>query len=161
MPVNSAGRRAILSCWNSDGRILLLTLTHALITTERLALTKNNVSSTVEGGGAQTFTAFPFIVDLPTDDKGAPRGSIRVSNVTRRVWDLIGALETPPQLNFYFVLESDVNTAQESFLLLDVHRVAAKGNVIEGVFGHENYAIEPYPAARVVGEYCPWMLYVG
>jgi hypothetical protein len=160
--MNAAGRKAALNVWNADGHIILLKFTHASITTQRLALHMTDVVSTVDGGSA-TYTAFPFEIELPTDDKGAARGTLRISNVTKIIWDLIGSVRTftPPQLAIYRVLESDVNTAQDSFLLLDVQRIAANILSVEANFSQENYASEPYPAARVIGKYCPWMLYVG
>ena len=160
MPSNAAGRKAVLNVWNSDGNVILISLTHADITTQRLALAMEDVVSTADGG-SQTYTAFPFELELPTDDKGVPRGTIRISNVTRLVWSLLADLTTPPQLNIYRVLESDLNTVQDSFLALDIKRISAQTLALEAEFGHENYAVEPYPAARVVPPTCPWMLYVG
>lgn len=160
MPANAAGRKAVLNVWNSDGNIVLIRFSHADIVTQRLALAMDDVLSTADGG-AQTYTAYPFEIELPTDDKGVPRGAIRLSNVTRQVWDLVSDLTTPPQLTIYRVLESDLNTVQDEFAGLDIKRVSAEMLSLEAEFGHENYAVEPYPAARVIPPACPWMLYVG
>jgi len=161
MPVNRAGRSAVLNVWNTDGIIPLLEVTHTSITTERVAMAVDDVTSTLGGGSPVTFTAYPFEIDMVTDDKGVPRGGLRISNVTQLIWNLVGGLTTPPQINLYFVLESDVNTIQDQFLALDVKRVAADLLTVECEFGHENYAAEPYPAARVVPPRCPWIAFVG
>lgn len=160
MPANAAGRKAVLNVWNSDGNIVLVTLTHADITTQRLALHMDDVVSSADGS-SQTYTAYPFEIELPTDDHGVPRGTIRLSNVTRQIWSLVKNLTSPPQLAIYRVLESDVDTVQDVFAGLDIQRVSAAMLALEAEFGHENYAIEPYPAARVITRYCPWMNYVG
>ena len=162
MPVNAAGNAAVLNVWNADGNIILLTFSHSSFATQRLALAMSDVVSTADGTGSQTYTAFPFEVSLPTNSKGIPTGSIRISNVTRLVWGLIKDItEPPPQLALYRVLESDLNTVQDQFLRLDIKRVTADMLALEAEFGHENYAQEPYPAARVVPPYCPWMVYSG
>jgi hypothetical protein len=160
MPANAAGRKAVLNVWNADGNIVLVALTHPDFATQRLALCLDDVVSSADGS-SQTYTAYPFEIELPTDDKGVPRGTIRLSNVTRQVWDLVGGLSSPPQLTIYRVLESDLNTVQDVFAGLDIKRVSAAMLTLEAEFGSENYATEPYPAARVIPPYCPWMLYVG
>lgn len=161
MPVNAAGRGAVLNLANADGNIVLIELTHDDITTQRLAMARSDVVSTLGGGSPVTFTAYPFEISLPTDDKGVPRGTIRISNVASLVWQLVGNLSTPPQMNIYRVLESDVDTIQDQFLALDIRRVSANLLTVEGEFGHENYAIEPYPAARLIPPLCPWVDYIG
>lgn len=162
MPANRGGRSAVLNVWNRDGNIILLEFSHASISTQRLAMATDDVTSTLGGGSPVTFTAYPFELDQVTDDKGVPRGGLRISNVTALIWNLIGDLAgAPPQINLYRVLESDVDTIQDQFLGLDVKRVAADMLTVECEFGHENYAIEPYPAARVIPPRCPWITYVG
>lgn len=162
MPVNSAGRRSVLNVNNVDGSIFLITFTHQTFSTQRLALAMQDVSSTADGTGAKIYTAFPFELELPTDDKGVPTGSIRLSNVTQLILNLIKDVQSPPpQLNIFRVLESDVNTVQDSFRYLDIMEVRANMLSIDATFSHENYAVEPYPAARVIPPYAPWMQYVG
>ena len=162
MPINNPGRRSVLNVNNIDGSIFLITFTHPTFATQRLALAMRDVTSTADGTGSQTYTAFPFELELPTDDKGVPTGSIRLSNITQQILTLIRDIQSPPpQLNIFRVLESDVNTVQDSFLYLDIMEVRANMLSLDATFSHENYAVEPYPAARVVPPYCPWMQYVG
>lgn len=162
MPVNAAGRRSVLNVNNVDGHILLFAFSHSSFPTQRLALAMQDVVSTADGTGAQTWTAYPFELELPSDSKGIPTGTIRLSNVTRLVWGLIKDItEPPPQISIFHVLESDPNTVQDSFTKLDVRRVTADMLSLEAEFSHENYAQEPYPACRIVPPYTPWMLYAG
>ena len=165
MPSNAAGRRAVLNIENSDGHITLIVLSHPDITTQRLAMSRNDVVVSAGGGGSPhdgTYTGYPFEVELPTDDKGVPRGTIRISHVTSLIWNLIGNVQAPPpQVNIYRVLESDVNTIQDRFLLLDLQRISATILTVEGVIGHENFAVEPCPAARVIPPIAPWMTLLG
>lgn len=161
MPVNDAGRKAVLNAWNYDGNIVLIELTHAGIATQRLARAPANVISTLGGGPALEFTAYPFEFDAITDTKAAPRGGVRLSNVTQQVWALVKNLTTPPRVNIYRVIESAVDTVQDQYLGLDVKAVRGTMLTLEAEFGHENYAVEPCPAARIVPSYCPWMRLVG
>lgn len=162
MPVNAPGRRSVLNVNNADGSIFLITFTHSTFVTQRLALAMNDVTSSADGTGSQTYTAFPFELELPTDDKGVPTGSIRLSNITHQILTLIRDIQSPPpQLNIFRVLESDVNTVQDSFLYLDIMEIRANMLSLDATFSHENYAVEPYPAARVIPPYAPWMQFVG
>lgn len=161
MPATAAGRKAVLNVWNSDGNIVLIALTHPDFATQRLALCLDDVVSSADGS-PQTYTAYPFEIELPTDDKGVPRGTIRLSNVSHQVWDLVGDVaDPPPQLAIYRVLESDLDTVQDSFTLLDLKTIAVEMLVLEATFGHENFATEPYPAARLIPPFAPWMTIVG
>lgn len=162
MPVNAAGMAATLNVFNSEGHIFLIKLTHPSFAPQRLALAMSDVVSTADGTGAQTYIAYPFEISLPSNGKGIPTGTIRISNVTRLVWGLIKDItEPPPQLAIYHVLESDVNTVQDQFGGLDVRRVTADMLALEAEFSSENYASEPYPSVRVIPPYCNWMLYTG
>lgn len=162
MPANAAGRRAVLNIENSDGNITLIALSHPDIATQRLAMSRTDVMSSGPTGSSTTYVAYPFEIELPSDDKGVPRGTIRISHVTSLIWNLIGNVQgPPPQLNIYRVLESDVNTIQDRYLLLDLQRIAATILTVEGVVGHENFAVEPCPAARVIPPLCPWMNLLG
>ena len=94
MPANTAGRKAVLNVWNSDGNIVLIELTHPDIATQRIAMSTSDVEAwiTQPGGGTAivTFTAYPFELEPVTDDRGVPRGALRISNVTSLIWNLVG-----------------------------------------------------------------------
>ena len=89
MPANAAGRGAVLNLANADGNIVLIEVTHDDITTQRLAMARSDVVSTLGGGSPVTFTAYPFEISLPTDDKGVPRGTIRISREPAAVAEMV------------------------------------------------------------------------
>lgn len=155
MPSNSAGRRAVLTLHNQNGLITLFELSHPDIITKRLALSTADV---VHDGN--TYTAFNFEVDYPTDDKGIPTGRMRVSGVSKEVWDLIGELEEPPPtIRLLWVLEDDTETIQDEWDCFDLSRVTSTSLAVEGEFNHELYANEPHPSVRMTGSKFYWMNY--
>ena len=148
MPSNTAGRRAVLNLHNQNGLITLLELSHPDITTKRIALSTADVTH-----DSNTYTAANFEVDYPTDDKGIPTGRMRISNVTKEIWRLIGNLdEPPPQVRLLWVLEDEWD-------LLDLSRVTGTPLAVEGEFSHELYANEPHPSLRMTGRKFYWMNY--
>lgn len=153
MPSNTAGRRAVLNLHNQNGLITLLELSHPDIVTKRIALNTANVTH-----AANTYFAANFEVDYPTDDKGIPTGRMRISNVTKEVWQLIGNLEEPPpSIRLLWVLEDDTETIQDEWDLLDLSRVTGTSLAVEGEFSHERYANEPHPSVRMSGQKFHWM----
>lgn len=155
MPANSAGRRAVITLHNQNGLITLFALSHSSFTTKRLALSTADV--THQGN---TYKAFNFEIEYPTDDKGIPTGRMRISNVTREAWDLLKTVEEDnPQVDLRWVLEDDTETIQDQWQLLDVMRVTGTSLAIEGEFSHELYANEPHPSQRMIGSKFYWMNY--
>lgn len=155
MPSNTAGRRAVLNLHNQNGLITLLELSHPDIATKRIALSTANVTH-----ATNTYFAANFEVDYPTDDKGIPTGRMRISNVTKEIWQLIGNLEEPPpSVRLLWVLEDDTETIQDEWDLLDLSRVTGSALAVEGEFSHELYANEPHPSVRMTGRKFYWMNY--
>jgi hypothetical protein len=152
MPANAAGRRAVINLHNQDGLITLFELSHDDFTTIRLALSPDDVTH-----DGNVYTGFNFEIEYPTDEKGIPTGRMRISNVTKEVWELLRDIETPPQVNLKWVLESDPETVQDEWQLLDVSRVTASSLALEGEFNHELYANEPHPSKRMIGSWAYWM----
>ncbi len=86
-----------------------------------------------------------------------PRGSIRIANITRTLWDIIGELIAPPVLTLTFVLASAPSAIQRSYTYLEVRRVVGTFLAIEAEFSHENYGQEPYPARRLTPSVFTWL----
>lgn len=155
MPSTAAGRRAVITLHNQNGVIHLFELSHADFSTKRLALSTRDVSH-----GGNTYKAFSFEIECPTDDKGIPTGTMRISNVTREVWDLLKNIEEDnPQVRLIVVLESYTETVEDEWQLLDVSRISGTMLALEGEFSHELYANEPHPSQRMVGSKFYWMNY--
>ncbi|WP_119270853.1 hypothetical protein [Taklimakanibacter deserti] len=153
MPATTAGRRAVITLHNQNGLIHLFSLSHSSFTTKRLALSTQDVTH-----DGNTYTAFNFEIESPTDGHGIPTGRMRISNVTREVWDLLKTVEEDnPQVDLRQVLEDDTETIQDQWQLLDVMRITGTSLALEGEFSHELYANFPYPVQRVIGSKFYWM----
>jgi len=153
MTLTTDGKRNVLNPRNPDPRLILLSLAHADFAATLYYA--QNFEDVVSNG--QTYTAFPFEIELPTDDDGVPRGSIRIANIGRAIWDLIGELVTPPVLTLTFVLASAPDTVQRAFTYLEVRRVVGTFLAVEAEFSHENYGSEPYPSRRLTPSIFTWL----
>jgi len=153
MTVTIDGKRNLLHPSNPDPRIILIAISHSSFsTTYRYT---NNFEDVVHDGN--TYTAFPFSIDLPTDDDGVPRGIVRVSNVTREIWDKIGTLTSPPQFTITFVIASAPDTIQRQFAFLDLRRATTARLSLEADFSHDNYGGELYPSRRLTPTIASWI----
>lgn len=160
MTLTSAGTRAAVNIWNSDGWLWLFRLSHPDITTQRFALSRTEITSSVEGS-PQAYTGLPLEVEPITDDKGLPRGGLRLTNVSRQVWNVIGNLSSAPILDTWVALESAPSVIEASWLDMQVMTVAANMLTIEAEYGDDNRAVEPCPAQRLIPPQFAWIPYVG
>ncbi|RJP54323.1 MAG: hypothetical protein C4583_03090 [Anaerolineaceae bacterium] len=160
MALTASGRRAAINIWNADGWLWLFKLSHADIATQRFALARSNVTSSVEGS-SNTYIGLPLEIEPVTDDKGLPRGGLRLSNVSRQVWDVIGNLSSAPQLDIYLTLESAPDTAEANWPSMSVMTVVANMLTVEAEYGDDNRAVEPSPAGRLIPPQFAWVPYVG
>lgn len=154
MTLDTAGKRNVLNPRNPDPRLILISLAHP-----DFAETSYFVQNfeDVVGPGGQVYTALPFELELPTDDDGVPRGSIRIANITRALWNLIDQITSPPVLTLTFVLASAPSVIQRTYTYLEVRRVIGTFLAIEAEFSHENYGAEPYPARRLTPSVFTWL----
>lgn len=160
MPLTTGGTRAAITIWNSDGWLWLFRLSHPDIATQRFCLSRADVTSNVEGS-PNVYTGLPLEIEPVTDDKGLPRGGLRLSNVSRQVWNVIGNLSSAPTLDVYLALESAPNTVEANWPSMNVMKVAANMLTIEAEYGDDNRAVEPSPAGRLIPPQFPWVSYVG
>lgn len=154
MTLDTAGTRNVLNPRNPDPRLILISLAHEDFA-ETLYYAQN--FEAVTGPGGQVYSPLPFELELPTDDDGVPRGTIRLANITRVLWDLIGTLVAPPVLTLTFVLASAPSAIQRSYTYLEVRRVVGTFLAIEAEFSHENYGAEPYPSRRLTPAVFSWL----
>lgn len=93
---------------SNDPFLMLLTISHASFTTLRLV---NNTEDIVSNGN--TFTAFPFRVNLSVDDGESSREvGIEFDNVSLQLIDEIRTVTTPMAVKLEMVLASDPDFIQ-------------------------------------------------
>lgn len=158
MAVNRAGRKASINIWNRDGNVYLLTFTHPARVTKRLALTQDRIFTSA----GIDYQGWPFELYLPGSDEDVPRGSLTISNVTNDALKFCAPLKyPPPKVQIQRVVESDPDTAQETYKGLYFRRVRGVAASIEVFFGQQAYAAEPYPAGRMTSRVAPWLEIIG
>lgn len=160
MTLSAAGDRAAINIWNADGWLWLFKLSHPDIAAQRFCLARGDQVSSIEGT-PQTYIGLPLEIEPASDDKGLPRGGLRLSNVSRQVWNVIGNLSSAAQLDIYLALESDPDLEEAGWREMNVMTVVADMVTVEAGYGDDNRAVEPCPAGRVIPPQFPWMLYVG
>lgn len=151
--LTDAGKQNVLNPNNPDPRLILIEISHESF--EDTYYYTNNFEDVIHLG--QVYTAQPFEIDLPTDDDGVPRGSVRVSNITREVWDKIGDLDTPAQFAIVFIIASAPDVVQRRFSSLDLRRASVSLLSLEVDFSHENYGAELYPSRRLTPAVFTWI----
>lgn len=150
--ITSDGAQAALAIRGEESFLILLTIAHADITTLRFT---SNTEDIVSRGN--TFTRYPFMLELLSNSEGVPTGRLRIANVHRAIWNAIEDLTTSPTFTFEIVLSSDPETVIDAYELAELWRVTATADAIEGELTHERYAVEPWPAPRLTPQYFPWL----
>jgi hypothetical protein len=125
--------------------LVLLTVTHPDLP-DPIRVVRNRKQIVSRGN---TFLAFPFEVELPTDGSDAPQAQITVSNVSRRIGKALEALVTPPNCLIELVLASTPDTVErawDQFLLTEASWDAFN---LTGTISRRTYWDEPWPRKRV------------
>lgn len=150
IPANAA--TAALKIYRDEQFHILLTIEHDDFGVRRYT---NNDSDIVSNGN--TFTAFPFFLELPTGSDGVPTGSLRIGNVGRILWPILERLNESPVITIELVLASDLDTVIDSYDMIELARVTAGETAVEGSLTQEVYIDEPWPSIRLTPEFAPWL----
>ncbi len=126
-----------------DVWLVLLRLDHDDLA-QPILVVNNNEDIT---SGSDTYTAFPFDIQLPDDvEDSPPRARLQIDNVSREIAQSIRLLTGPMSVLIEVVLASDPDVIERSwpdFILTDVKWDALK---VSGDLSLENFVNEPYPA---------------
>lgn len=143
--VSVTARRAVYDAETSEAFLILLTLTHADLT-EPIRVV-NNALDVVSRG--ETFIAFPFRIDLPSDsDESPPRARLQIDNVDRQIVQAIRTVTGPIAVLMEVVLGGDPDTVEAAFSDFELREVRWDALVVEGQLSLESFLREPYPAPR-------------
>jgi hypothetical protein len=143
---STAAQQESIRQHQTDPFLLLLTITHSIIPEGSIYIVANNESIVSRGN---TYIAYPFEIELPTDGEEAPTCKISIGNVDRRIGAVIEMLKDPPTVTIEVVLAStpdDVERAWSNFSLTDVTWDAMRmSGTIRQIAMHE----EPWPGVIV------------
>src|SRR5262245_19087115 len=104
--------------------LILLTITHPMIETIRVVNNdpRPDGSTNIVSRG-ETFIAFPFMPELPTDNDEQPVARLRIANVDRRISEGIMALPSPPELAFEIIRSSEPDVVLRRFARFELRNV--------------------------------------
>lgn len=107
----------------------------------------NNGEAIVSNG--DTFTAWPFVIELPGDTEGAPVARLRIANVDWRIGSAIESINTPADVSIMLVLASEPDTVQFRWDGLELRNTTRTALEVSGDLALGDYDTEPFPSIRV------------
>ena len=103
-------RTSIEEQFGEDQPLVFLEITHADLATPIRVVndtaTASGVPVTYTYNG-NTFTAFPFLIRVLSDDGGPPRGEIEIGNVDRQLSETVLALKTAVSMQIWIFATSE------------------------------------------------------
>lgn len=113
----------------------------------------NNGEDIISGG--TTFQAFPFELDLPTDDEGVARTMVTIPNADNAIGTALLALTDPPNMRIRVALASNPDQIEMDFDGFELRAVRWNALFMEGEITQAQLASEPWPKTRVTPELFP------
>jgi hypothetical protein len=151
----SAAAKEALYLPSTDAVFLpLLTITSADIDAP-LYLVSNTVDIVSNGN---TFTAYPFAIDLPPQDDEVTIGTqISIDNIDRQIMTTLRQITDVPQISLSIVLASSPDTLERGPLPFDLASVDYDAMSITGSLTFDAIFDEPSPAYAITPADFPGM----
>lgn len=149
--LSSPARDQIYAQHRDDPFLVLLTIAHPDLDDD-IRVVANNETVTSRG---KEFVGYPFEVSLPSDNEETPKGTLTISNVSKRIGYALDVIQSPPILTFELVLASqpdDVELAYTDFEMTDVTWDARN---VKASFSQTVFWDEPWPRMRVTPQDFP------
>ena len=141
--LSSAAKIAMHAPETGEVFLVLLTISHASLSPSLYFV--NNLTDVV-GPGSQTFTAYPFVIEIPAETDGSPPTvQLSIDNVSRAITDAVRSLPTAPTVTMSIVLASSPTTVEAGPFTLSLQDMTADAFVVTGTLGFERVLSEPYP----------------
>ena len=141
-------RSAVFSQETSEIFLLLLTIQHVDIgTPDTLYFVNNyeNIDSTASGS-LETYTAYPFAIDLPSDfEDQLPEVKLMIDNVDRSIVETIRTLSSPPTISLSVVLADSPDTVEAGPFEMTLRGTEWNYLTVTGSLQPEDILNEPYP----------------
>ena len=123
--------------------LILLAISHADMS-ETLRFV-NNTEDVVSGG--ETYTAFPFAIDLPSDTEDSlPSVQLVIDNIDRSIIEELRSIDSAPTIAVSVILASDPDTIECGPLSFSLKSIDYDAKVITAQLGFEDILNEPFPA---------------
>lgn len=140
--LSTTAKQAIFAQSTSEVFVTLLTLSHTdFAQTIRVA---GNWEDVVSNGN--TFTAYPFEIDLPgEDDEALSKVDLLITNVDKLIVDEVRSIASPIDLTLEIVLASDPDTIEASFAM-KVRHIEGDAHILKATCNFEDLLNEAFPA---------------
>lgn len=143
MAISDKMKRAVLGLTSEEVAICLLTFSGTGFTTFRVCDNATDIVS-----NSQTFTAFPFTIELPGDREDAPVAQLRISNVDKAIGQAIDAAPGPVNVKIELVLASAPDNVEKTFDGLELRVTRRTALTVEGELQSAQFTSEPWPKVR-------------
>lgn len=145
--------RSMLSQETGLVYLTLLTIDHTDLNSP-IRLVNNDQEDITSNG--DTYTAFPFEVDMPQErEDSPPRVQLRVSNVDRQIVEAVRTISSQPTVELQIVTSNDWDVVEVGPLQFNLKDVSYDALVVEGELTFEPVLDEPYPARRWTPQNAP------
>ncbi len=150
--LSSASLAAVLAQETAEVFIRLITIDHPdLAAPIRVS---SDAVDTVSNGN--TYTAFPFELQLPDDSGDRPQTArLTIDNVSREIVQAIRSIQSPPSVTIEIVRAADPDTIEVSYTGFALRNVRYDAMVVSGDLTVDDFTTEPYPAGRFVPSLFP------
>ena len=104
----------------------------------------NNYTDIVSGG--ETYTGFPFAIELPTDqDEQIPAARLTIDNVDRAIVNAVRTMTTGAVVTVSVVLAASPNTVEIGPFVMTLRNVSWNATTVSGTLQSEDLLNEPFP----------------
>lgn len=141
--ISTTARAALYGQETAQVFLNLLTISHADLPASIL-LADNSKDVTV---GANTYLAFPFLLELPADQEGeTPRATLTIDNVSQQLLAQVRTITTPFDISLSVVLASSPSTVEAGPFSFRPTDVAYDVQRMTFSLAYEQLLQEPFPA---------------
>lgn len=134
-----------------DPFLVLLTLSHDSLS-EPIRIVRNRKAITSRGN---SFLAYPFEVELPTDGEEVPSARITIANISRTIGKTLEKLVEPPSCLIEIVLASTPDTVERSWDEFSFTQVSWDAMRMTATIQQLAYWDEPWPRKKVLPIHFP------
>lgn len=138
-------RAVVLSQHIEDPILIFLTLTHETLD-DPIRVVRNRESVVSNG---ETYLAYPFEIEMPTDDDESPQARITISNVSREISAALERLVTPPSVSIAVALASDPDAIERQWDDFELRQVSFDAMRVTGTLSQRQVWADQYPRYRI------------
>lgn len=129
-----------------DPFLIFLTLSHPTLA-EPIRIVRNRKNVVSNGN---TFLAYPFEVELPTDGEEAPTAQIAIANISRRIGQTLEKLIEPPTCLIQIALASTPDVIERSWDEFSFTQVSWDAMRMTATIQQLQYWDEPWPRKHIL-----------